>query len=176
MIVTTDYFKTPGHPNFIPGLEVNNGIPTEVGNSAIAGVTFSINAYETEYLKSVLGEELYKKYVSEIKDDLLKAKWDSFVAQLKDETTYLSPIADYIYVKHIYNNSLTFNGKGATLGTVSQSGERVPVKLLQERAWCNMVDKNREFFGWVFNNLSIIDPDGLINIDKWENLLTYGLI
>lgn len=172
MITTIAYFQTKGHPNYIPNLITGS----DVSEIEIAAVNFSISVYEPEYLKNVLGVKLYDQYVVDIEDDVLKVKWESFIEKLTDTTTFMSPIADYIYINHICNNCLIFNGLGANLGVPNEKGEITPVIVLQQRAIYNMIAKNKVFLAWIYDNSEEFDTDNLIDFTCWESMITYNII
>lgn len=168
-LITTDYFKY--RPNYIPGLEVNNGIPADLGSYTVEAVGVAIAQYEEEYLRKILGDALYDKYVSDMSADETKTIWDGFNALFQNTTSYSSAIADYVYFKYLGDSSVSFTGNGATLGTVDAKGNRVPIALLQVPTWNRMVRKNFWIFKWVVTHQLEFDPDELGSDENWDALL-----
>jgi len=93
----------------IPNLTGSGVIVT--GN--VAEVNRFIAKYEPEYLRYVLGDDLYEAFNTAISvnDDLgedeepavIEARWLTLQSKLIDSTNKLSPIADYVYHFHALN-------------------------------------------------------------------------
>ena len=146
-------------------------IPNQNGGALVApsststvqdGLTDAIAAYEPEYLRLVLGDDLYEEFEANIDD----AKWVAFIAKVRNATTKVSPIANYVFYCYwpIYCTSRTGTGDEMTEGANYRTG--------QIWAWNEAIALNKRLFVWLMDNRSDYEHDGLeLNYDGMSGLL-----
>lgn len=126
-------------------------LPHTINAEGQALVTQFITQYEFEFLEKVLGYELAKGLVDNIASAADKWKnlrdgieftnnmnrldrWVGF----KNETTFISPIANYIFYKMVKDGVTSLAGIGA-IQPKSENAERVYPQLKLNEAWNKMV-------------------------------------
>jgi hypothetical protein len=142
--------------------EVSNGRASAMQDKA-TDIDFSIAKYEPEYLRMLMGSEVYEEYKSTIND----TKWTPLVSRLVDDVNFISPIANYVYCKHKYNSYIESNGKldyitKADNMTVISPTERYKI------AWNDMVDMNNILFDWIYKNILISDIPAIETTAQWD--------
>jgi hypothetical protein len=88
---------------------IPNVASTATAGAAIAvTVTRYITMYEPDFIKKLLGDDLYADYVATPTD----AKWNAFKALLYNATTKISPIANYVWYIYQEQNQVMMTGGG----------------------------------------------------------------
>jgi len=123
----------------------------------------SIAKFEPEYLKAILGYELYKLFEDGRYNSIDKyllilngseytnvygvvSKWEGFVSGM-------NPIANYVYYEHITSLQRSLTGVGVTTAKVENS-ILVDAAPLMIDAWNEMVDFNRNLHNFLWANES----------------------
>jgi len=166
-MITTDFFIQP----FKLGIPAaNNGTDSDVHTTIIKEVEYCIDLYEREYLKSILGNELYAEYISDMNDLVKAAKWSDFNAQLiVDSESFISPIANYIFYHYIKRNNVSYiNGQfqiekieGVTV---------VDTEIQRNKVWNDMVAMNLTFLNWFVSNVP--ETTASLSYAMWEYMTT----
>ena len=101
-----------------------------------------IGIYEPEYLRKLLGEELYDNFLA----DENSSSWEEFKSMLVVDK--VSPIANYVYFFLLRHSNST-----ATINGVKADGENlVSPQRKMIYAWNNMVEMNRKLYVWLCKN------------------------
>lgn len=119
----------------LPDITAQVGTPTALLTDGSQRLTDFINYYEPEFLKLILGDELYAEYST----GFATPKWAAFDALMVNTTLKDSPIADYVYcmivadmeteVKdgtHIVNVG---DGRISAVGRITDQWNRMVTKL-----------------------------------------------
>lgn len=151
--------------------EVSSGRATAMQDKA-SDIDFSIAKFEPQYLRMVMGSEVYEEY----KSDMDNAKWQPLIDRLVDSVNFISPIANYVYCKHKHTNYVETNGKTDYIAkadnmTVISPTERYKI------AWNDMVEMNNILFCWIYENIintdePVIETTAKWDIANWEKLTT----
>ena len=138
-------------------------LPNVAGSGAQASqLTTFITKYEAEYLKRILGYDLYVLYVAGITalDADYEAIRDGATYTGDDDLTYeweglagvgKSPIANYIYYKVMEYNASQTQGVGETMSAV-ENGTRAVPKVKMVAAWNQMVEWNYHLHRYLYEN------------------------
>jgi len=157
-------------PCFLGNFESSNGYG-EVIQPKLVGIKRSINRFEPEYLKLLMGEELYAEYVSTISD----AKWLPLIAKLKDTSTKISPIANFVYFYHRNENSIVSGDNGDYVPKMDNM-QSVGVGVKMVIAWNDMVRLNATLMRWIYDYIitaetPAIETTATWDISKWDCVL-----
>lgn len=146
---------------FFGNLHIAQKGNVSVGNTLADYIT----RYEGEYLNKVLGYGMAKTFLTGLEAATPDAKWTDLrdgaeytdacgnLQQwegFKDETTYISPIANYVYYWwHRHNATITTERGEKAPKTKNSSGKSMQTKLT--RAWNEMVHLNRSLYAFLMN-------------------------
>ena len=158
MALATLYTHFGYDPIVIP-----NRVPstTTVENAEATKLQAFIAKYEPQFVKAILGQELYDLYIEGIDaetaiyesirdggtyDDVygVVQKWEGFTAGM-------NPIANYIYWYYQKSNASSTTGVGETNASV-ENGTRTSPNQKMVEAWSEMVDMNRKLHGYLYAN------------------------
>lgn len=144
-------------------------------------VQLFVDRYEPEYLKGVLGNDLYHAFIAGLQEDPIPVKW----LQLRDGASFLvehsckgatmqwdgflgassgSPIAAYIYYWFLRKRAAPSTGMGNVLPRV-ENGIRSSYVNDMSLAWNTMACKNRVLYLFLDKNKVIYNWNAR-NIDK----------
>ena len=161
------YFLYP--PCEIPITDSSNGYSSSLVEKENTRINLSINIYEREYLKLILGEELYADYILDTKKDSIdrEQKWINFEQQLLSfneiisETVTLktSPIACYIYCNYMIDNELNITQKATATNDKSQNQTVRSNYPFIKKAWDIMVSYNYTIVEWLLENKDEFEID-----------------
>ena len=139
-------------------------------NEALTGFISSfISKYEPEYLRKLLGDELYNDFLVHENEGDHGACWEELKSLLVSDYGEFktSPIANYVYFHLLRNTHST-----ATLNGVKADGETNLISPQRKMvyAWNDMVDSNRRIYVWAarrFKNIRI-DQEMLEPINEFN--------
>lgn len=166
-MITTDYLIMP----FKLGVpKSNNGVDDDTYTSIIKEIDYCIDLYERNYLKAVLGVELYAEYINDMKSVEKAAKWANFNAKLIfDDKAYISPIANYIFYNFITRNAVTYVD-GRFEMNKTEGSDRMNIEEQKNKVWNEMVEMNQVFFDWFYKNLP--ETTATLDYSKWDYMST----
>jgi hypothetical protein len=139
-------------------------LPNVTGTSASATqLTTFITKYEEEYLKRILGYDLYVLYVAGI------AALDQDYEDIRDGSTYTgdddltyewkglagvgeSPIANYVYYRIMDYNVSQTQGVGGESMSANENGTHAASKAKMVAAWNQMVEWNFDLHRFLYEN------------------------
>ncbi len=142
-LVTIDYFKAGQ-------CRINNAESTGwAGTSKSADIASFIARYEPEYLRKLLGNDLYDYMVAHPTEPRIVA----LIAKLRDDTAKISPIANYIAYKYLAENQVMQTEGGdkesTPSGLTSASNNTKYVQM-----WNWMVKESISITDWIEENAS----------------------
>lgn len=128
-----------------------------------------LNKYEPEYLKALLGYELFLLFEAGLAEATPAAKWteirngiqftmlDGRLTKWKglvDTETFQSPIADYVYYWWLRNNVSQTAEMGEVRGK-AENAVNVSPKFKMCKAWNDMVDKSLVLYEFLLVNNTV---------------------
>jgi hypothetical protein len=133
---------------FLTGLTgIPNSNATGAGACIGANIQAYIDIYEPEFLKKLLGDDLYDAYVLAPDED----RFVALIAQLRNATTKISPIANYVYFI-LQQHSQIVPTDGGDKQT-NQSGMSSASNMSRMCAvWNHMIELNEIFSEWMDEN------------------------
>lgn len=142
--------------------EVSNGRATAMQDKA-SDIDFSIAKYEPEYLRMLMGSEVYEEYKSTI-DDI---KWEPLKTRLVDDVNFISPIANYVYYKHRRITAVSSDGvKDYTTKTDNTDGVGISSRLVT--AWNDMVDLTQPICQYIYNSIITSNAPAIETVAQWD--------
>ena len=169
-MITNDFLIMP----FKLGIpRANNGTDSDVYATIIKEVEYCIDLYERNYLKAILGTELYAEYVEDMKVPETAAKWADFNAKLiVDDKAYISPIANYIFYNYVKRNNVRYINGQFQIEKIKDVTV-IDTEIQINKVWNEMVAMNLTFLNWLVSNT----PETIANIDysMWEYMTTTKL-
>ena len=166
-MITNDFLIQP----FKLGIpRANNVTDSDVYTTIIKEVEYCIDLYEREYLKSILGNELYAEYISDMLVPETAAKWEEFNAKLiVDDKSFISPIANYIFYHYIKRNNVRYIN-GQFIIEKIKDVTVVDTEIERNKIWNEMVAMNLTFLNWLVSNT----PKTIASIDysMWDYMTT----
>jgi hypothetical protein len=138
-------------------------IPNLDKDTVQATVEYYINEYENKFLESLMGLDLYTKYVAEAVDVTpLPARWADVVngktgnkwrgliyTPGANEDFKKSPVANYVYFHYMRDTHTQSTGIGE-VKTKAENADTVSPSLKMIRAWNEMVDDVYHFWNFVY--------------------------
>lgn len=142
----------------------------QVGNTeGLADVTNFIEQYESEYLRCVLGNDLYNAFIDGVSGsglpdeqrwvDLLEGadftyrnclvRWNGF-----KPTAKISPIANYVFYQYVDNKVTDFTLAGMVQSTTDNNRVVMSDDVLIN-AWNRMVDMNKNLYRFLKVNATV---------------------
>lgn len=121
---------------------------TAAGTANIAELQWFINTYEKEFLKYLLGDNLYDEFVAGIAVAEPLAKWTNLKNQIYDGTNFISPAAGYVYF-FFRRNRFTITMGSSEVKPLHENGETVGHAAKQVMAWNNMVKQCEDIWEWL---------------------------
>ena len=181
------YFTYP--PCEIPITEQSNGYSSSLVDKESIRINLFITIYEREYLKLILGEELYSDYIADSKKDEeeREQKWINFEQlflsfnEVISETVTLktSPIACFIYFNYMIENELNVTQRATATVDKAQNQTVKSNYPLIKRAWDIMVAYNYTVVEWLLERKEEYEIDNKeFNREGMKYLLkpeTYGI-
>lgn len=120
-----------------------------------------IDFYEPEFLKLILGDDLYEEYIAAPTSE----KWTAFDSMMFNETLHDSPVADYIYCKYQTNKDTV--AEDGTLLVNGDDAKRVPVTVRTIPVWNAMVRKLLPVFTYLTENYTTFCTTYEYNVEGW---------
>lgn len=118
-----------------------------VSRSIAANVQNYIDIYESEYLKMLLGDDLYDYVMAHPSEPRIVA----LIGKLKNTTTLQSPIANYVFYRYMKLNQVIQTQSGDKEN--SQAGMITNVNAsLYVAVWNQMVDWSIDLYDWLVEN------------------------
>lgn len=118
-------------------------------------ITMYINKYEVAFLTSLLGATLYEEMLVGLAVmPTPDAKWTTLRDKLLNNTTKVSPIANYVW----YWIKRRAVSQATGMGEVKPEGENgviVSPVMQMTRAWNEMVELNISFYEWFNTQLDV---------------------
>lgn len=151
-LLTTDFFV---EPLVVPGL----GDPGPVGTAVTASVERYIDIREHEFLRLLMGDDMYEAFVDGLADYPVPDRWTALLNQLYDTTLHRSPVAGYVYFHWLRDQ---FPAMGAS-GDFTPQGKGAVTMGYNQRmvlAWNDMVDQAYTVYEWILDNASDYEDDG----------------
>ena len=166
-MITTDYLIMP----FKLGVpRANNGTDDDIYTSIIKEIEYCIDLYERNYLKAILGSELYAEYISDMSSQETAAKWADFNAKLIfDDKAYISPIANYIFYNYLTRNAVNYVDGRYEIGK-SEGFDRMSIEEQKNKVWNEMVEMNQTLLTWFYSNLP--ETTAALDYSKWDYMTT----
>lgn len=166
-MITSDFLIMPfklGIPN------ANNGTDSDVYTTIIKEVEYCIDLYERNYLKSILGEELYAEYTNDMLVPETSAKWADFNAKLiVDDKAFISPIANYIFYHYVKRNNVKYIDDQFQINKV-EGATILNTDIQINKIWNEMVAMNETFFAWFIYNMP--ETIASVNYNMWTYMTT----
>jgi len=157
--INQDYFANP--PVQVTGLdEMGVGVPADVRNGNLTKLTYAINIYQPQYLKELLGSDLYDAFEAGLQENPVPAKWTALSDKLRDDTTKISPIANYIFFNALRDWRHVYSGIGASDNKADNSNP-VSVTPLQVNAWNVGVPLSVAIAEWLIANSETYEVDDI---------------
>lgn len=116
-----------------------------------------INKYERKFLRTILGNVLYAQYIAGLTEDPVDPKWTALQDQLRDVTTKVSPISNYIYFFFVRDKTIYNSGTG-TQQAEGENSTKADSKIKTVRAWNEMNELSFEIHKFLKTNISIYGP------------------
>jgi hypothetical protein len=136
-----DYFRAD--------INIPNLIGEEAANMAVQEtVNDLILDYETEFLRLMLGTDLYDLYSVEIVKTTPDQKWTDLQDKIYNETTWRSPAAHYIFFKYLERQRSMLSGMGEVQATTENSTS-APMNHRMIRTWNRMSDMVEDIWEWI---------------------------
>lgn len=146
----------------IPHLSISEGVNSSLSN--LADLERYISIYEPEFLEKLLGEA-YPDYVA----NPTETEWTDFIALIRNTTTLVSPIANYVFFKS-YPDIVEKNTGIGTVQAVSENSVLVTDSRLIN-VWNDMIHQLYKTDG-VLDYLSTTIFDGDYASPDWSNFTT----
>lgn len=126
--------------------------PSPINDAIGSRIESFIQRYEPEYLRKLLGEELYN-------DFLANGNWDELKEILVDDSAKVSPVANYVYFHMVRHSQST-----ATINGVKNDGDSNLVNPTQKMvwAWNDMVKQNRRIYMLLCKNYPVVTDEELL--------------
>ena len=156
-IINKDYFNT-----------VLRNIPNTNAEYVQEYVQSVIDTYEPKYLQSVLGYKLYKAFIADLEIDPIPERATNLLTGcefecngvllkwcgLKNTTTFYSPLADYVMVNYLNDNSSSTTGVGES---IPQPDHGVVASTLPKimQLWNNMRNDNKILYLFITQNCTV---------------------
>lgn len=128
-----------------------------------------INKYEVKFLKMLLGNVLYAEYIAgstlvpvepatdPVTYEPIPQKWIDLQNQLRDVTTKVSPIANFIYFYFVRDKTIYNSGTG-TQQAEGENSTKADSKIKTVRAWNEMNELCFEIHKFLKTNISVYGP------------------
>lgn len=162
--------------------EIN--LPSSVLSGNLATIDAYIERYEKEFLKNLLGYDLYKELKAEIEDQTFTEKWDELVNGAEYtiggytkkwdgliNSEKVSPIAYYVYYNYLKANIVNYESIGA-VSALSENSARVAADGLMINAWNRYVDLYNNAIEFLLVN-SESYPKWILTAEEKNN--TFGI-
>jgi len=137
------------------------GVPSARSTNKATVLNDFIDYYEPEFLKLILGNELYTEYIV----DYATEKWAAFDALIIDATLKDSPIADYIFCKY-WADQDTRVGDGTLLAN-GDSKTRVSYTVRTLPVWNRMIKKLIPAIEYLAENYATFCTTYEYNYEGW---------
>jgi hypothetical protein len=162
-------------PLYIPmSDDAGSGVSKLLDVKRKAQINNLITRKETEYLKYILGIDLYNAFMAGLEEDPIAEKWTDLASILCDSINKLSPIANYVYFFYLDPSKMTDVGLATSK---VDNMELVNPITKQVEIWNEMVDMNTEIVNWLEAKSEIYEIDGIeypiVNWSKDGSLLDY---
>lgn len=166
-MITNDFLIKP----FKLGIPIaNNGTDSDIYTSIIKEVEYCIDLYERNYLKAILGKELYDEYISDMQEPETAEKWADFNAKLiVDDKAYISPIANYIFYHYVKRNNVRYIDDQFQINKI-EGVTIVNTNVQLDKIWNEMVAMNETFLYWFTTNIP--KTTASISYEMWKYLTT----
>lgn len=133
-----------------------------------------IAKYEPEFLKRILGEQLYAEYAAAIALSPTSGAWFDLNAQLYQTTPfYQSPAANYVYFKFWKHNATVTAAQGETQAKFENS-ELVSIGAKMVRAWNEMCDLSDAVQQWIDDHATDYTTWGTEDHESMTKISIYG--
>lgn len=143
---------------------------------AVAGNLTELNRfiakYEPEYLKAILGTDLYAAFKAGIEADTVEAKWATLKAKV-DGSDEVSPITGYVYY-HWARNRVTVTG---ALGELEPTAENAAIVVGEKmmRAYNDSVRGGRSVYDWLVEHQDDYPEFDPYTAYSFETINMFGL-
>lgn len=166
-MITNDFLIKP----FKLGIpRANNGTDSDVYTTIINEVEYCIDLYERNYLKVILGEDLYAEYINDMAVPETAAKWADFNAKLiVDDKAYISPIANYIFYHYVKRNNVRYIDDQFQINKI-EGATILNTEIEINKIWNEMVAMNETFLAWLIYNVP--ETTAKLNYYMWTYLTT----
>lgn len=157
MIINADYFIG------------DNNVPNTDYDDVSSSLEYLINVHEKYYLNAVLGEPLARLLIAAMEAEPVAAPYEKILngtlytsingqeyqwEGLRNTSTFLSPIADYVYYWWLRNGVTQSSGIGEVVNG-SMMASPASSKGKQAEAWNRMVDKSLYLFDYLRANRAL---------------------
>ena len=158
MVVDLTYFAD--YPNFMPNSgSSGNGNSRRLDEIEEGKRTSFINRYEAQYLKKILGVDLYNAFKAGYEaTPPIAEKWTELAEALADSTNKISPIANYVQVWYLRRVDISDTG---VVGSKTDNSVRLDPTDLIVQVWNEMVPLNIEFAEWLEDNRATYEVDDI---------------
>jgi len=157
-LIDKTYFQV--EPLYIPNA-VNNtpGIAQKTKADKDSYIDLLIVRREKEYLKELLGLDLYTLFMAGLAEVSVAQKWVDLKAQIVDETNKISPIANYVYFFYLRQQKTTDVG---IVRPKVENAEIVSSAYKQCDTWNDMVELNYEICQWLIDNSTTYETETVL--------------
>lgn len=156
-------------PCEIPITDNSNGYSGSLIERENIRINMAILIYEREYIKLLLGEELYNDYILDSKKETedREQKWINFEEKLlsfnevisETVTMKISPISCYVYCNYLIENESNITQRATATKDKSQNQTTVSNYPLIKKAWDIMVSYNYTVIEWLLENKDEFEID-----------------
>jgi hypothetical protein len=149
-------------------LAVQVGTPSALYTEQAEQLTAFITKYEPEFLKLLLGDDLYTEYVA----DYATTKWAAFDALMFDTALKDSPVADYIFCK--YWADADTEARDGTLLVNGEAKNRISADARLLPVWNAMVKKIITAIDYLSENYDTFCTTYEYNYDGWTSFVWWN--
>lgn len=167
MLIDQSYFV--GHL-LIPNISGTG--PVYEGNAI--EVIRNIQTHEPDYLKALLGVELYELFIAGIAETTPAAKWTNLKALIIDTNAKTSPIAGYVYFHYMRDRVSIMTGAGEAVSNNENSNPAL-VQSKMIRAWNNMSNQSDKIIEFLIENSSTYPEWDSSENELLETINQFGL-
>ena len=148
-------------------LAVQVGTPSALYTEQTEQLVAFITKYEPEFLKLLLGDDLYTEYVA----DYATTKWAAFDALMFDTGLKDSPVADYIFCK--YWADADTEARDGTLLVNGEAKNRISADERIVRVWNAMIDKIIAAITYLYENQTTFCTTYEYNYNGWKLFVSW---
>jgi hypothetical protein len=110
-----------------------------------------ITIYEEEYLRRLLGDDLYVAYIAGIAVVTPAARWTALRSQLLDSSNKISPIASYVWFMYKQDTQVVTTGSGdkktANAGMEGSFNDKKAINVFNK-----LVADSGDIYDWLEDN------------------------